>query len=164
MKTLYIILSLAVLALVSGCEEDQSSHAKEARQQEAMSLQAVNAVGLPAITNFAEKRMMKDILELRDQSVATTTYVRDMNGKLHKVCDSIGFGLPYATQYTSPTTNTWVSGAKGHWVVLPQADPNGLYSPAAAEGTWVMCVNHKTGKPVSVYIEDRITVSPMELE
>ena len=25
-----------------------------------------------------------------------------MNGGYHKVCDSLGYGLPYATQYTNP--------------------------------------------------------------
>jgi hypothetical protein len=157
------LLSVAVLAL-SGCYEDNSSHAKEAAQQEQLNLQAVQAVGMPAITNFAERRMMKDILELRDKDVATTTYTRDMNGRLHKICDSVGYGLPYATQFTNPQTEHYVPGSAGHWSILPQADPNGLYSPAAAEGTWVMCVNHKTGKPAPVYIEDRVTVSPMELE
>ena len=160
MKTLYIIAALTAATMLAGCGPE-TSHQLEAKQQEQLSMQATQIVGMPAITNFAEKRMMKDILELRDKDVATTTYVRDMNGKLHKVCDSIGFGLPYATQFTNPQTEHYASS---HYVVLPQADPNGLYSPATAEGTWILCVNHKTGKPVPVYIEDRVTVSPMELE
>jgi len=160
MKTLYIIAALTAATMLAGCGPE-TSHQRESKQQEAMSLQAVEAVGMPSIPNFAEKRMMKDILELRDKDVATTTYITDMNGKLHKRCDSIGYGLPYATQYTNPQTEHYASS---HYVVLPQSDPNGLYSPASADGTWVMCVNHKTGKPVPVYIEDRVTVSPIDLE
>ena len=41
-------------------------------------------------------------------------------------------------------------------VALPQADPNGLYSPAAAEGTWVMCRAPGTDKIAPQYIEGRI--------
>ena len=160
MKTVALISAVITASMLAGCLPD-NSHEIESKRQEALNMQAVQMVGMPSIVNFAEKRMMKDILELRDQNTPTTTYVTDVNGKLHKRCDSIGYGLPYATQFTNPQSEA-VSGS--HYVVLPQADPNGLYSPAAAEGTWVMCVNHKTGKPVPVYIEDRVTVSPIDLE
>ena len=105
--------------------------------------------------------MMKDILELRDQNTPTTTYIVDLNGNRHKLCDSIGFGLPYATQYTNPQR---ISGDGHGYVTLPQADPNGLYSPASAEGTWVLCVNPKTKKAAPLYIEPRIIVSPFPLD
>lgn len=152
---------LAMSCLMTACDEHPNSTQIERRKQEEMSLQAVQSVGMPAITNFAEKRMFKDILELRDQNVATTTYTVDMNGNRHKLCDSVGYGLPYATQYTNPQrTVDYMHGV----ATLPQADPNGLYSPASAEGTWVMCVNHKTGKPAPLYIEPRIIVSPFPLD
>jgi hypothetical protein len=83
----------------------------------------------------------------------TYTYIVDMNGKFHKVCDSLGYGLPYATQYTNP--QRVYSDAHGYGT-LPQADPNGLYSPASADGTWVMCLNPKTKKAEPQYIEPRI--------
>jgi len=50
------------------------------------------------------------------------------------------------------------------YVTLPQADPNGLYSPASAEGTWVLCVDHKDNKPKPIYVEPRIIVSPIALQ
>jgi len=164
MKNILFILSLT--ALLAGClEEEPTSSQIERRQQEQMTLQAVQSVGMPAITNFAEKRMMRDILELRDRSVATTTYIVDMNGNRHKLCNSVGYGLPYATQYTNPQMPQR-AGANGSYsvYVLPQADPNGLYSPASADGTWVLCVNPQTGKPVPLYIEPRIIVSPFPLD
>ena len=152
---------LAMSCLMTACDQVPTSTQIERKKQEEMSLQAVQSVGMPAITNFAEKRMFKDILELRDQNVATTTYTVDMNGNRHKLCDSIGYGLPYATQYTNPQRVF----SDGHgYGTLPQADPNGLYSPASAEGTWVMCINHKTGKPAPLYIEPRIIVSPFPLD
>jgi len=159
MKKLLLVLPFVVL--LSACDDHPDSRRIEAAKQEELQLQAVQSVGMPAITNFAEKRMFKDILELRDRSVPTTTYLVGMNNQLTKVCDSVGYGLPYATQYTNPQMR--VSGQNGN-VTLPQADPNGLYSPASADGTWVLCVDHKDGKAKPVYIEPRILVSPFALQ
>lgn len=150
---------LSSLFLVS-CEVQQSSDDIQNAKQEEMNRQAVNSVSLPAITNFAEKRMLKMILELRDKEVVTHTYVRDLNGRLHKVCTSIGFGMPYATQFTNPQK---IESNSHGYATMPQADPNGLYSPASAEGTWVNCLNPETKKTSIVYVEDRITVSTFQL-
>ena len=155
------ILALAAVAtLLTACDVRESSTQIERRKQEELTMQAVTQVGMPAITNFAEKRMMKDIIELRDQNVATTAYIVDMNGKLHKLCTAVGYGLPYATQYTNPQR---LAGDGHGYVTLPQADPNGLYSPASADGTWVLCVDPKSGKPRPVFIEPRVIVSPFPL-
>jgi hypothetical protein len=134
----------------------------ERAKQEEMSKRGVESVGFPAITNYAEKRMFKDILELRDKMEPTYTYITDMNGKLHKICDSVGYGLPYATQYTNPQRS--ISNTGGGLTTLPQADPNGLYSPASAEGTWVMCLDPKSKKVKPVYMEPRVIVSPILLD
>ena len=156
MKKLALVAVLGTM-LLAGC--DETSTQVERRKQEELSMRGVQEVGMPAITNFAEKRMMKDIIELRDQNTPTTTYIVDLNGNRHKLCDSVGFGLPYATQYTNP--QRW---AGDHGAVIAQADPNGLYSPASAEGTWVLCVNPKTKKAAPLYIEPRIIVSPFPLD
>jgi len=157
------LLVLPFVAALTACgPQTESSTQIERRKQEELSLQAVQSVGMPAITNFAEKRMFKDILELRDRSVPTTTYLVGMNNQLTKLCDSVGYGLPYATQYTNPMR---VGGDGTHgYVTLPQADPNGLYSPASAEGTWVLCVDHKDNKPKPIYVEPRVIVSPIALQ
>ena len=152
---------LAMSCLMTACDEHPSSTQIERKKQEELSLQAVQSVGMPDITNFAEKRMFKDILELRDRSVPTTTYLVGMNNQLTKLCDSVGYGLPYATQYTNP--QRVYSDTHGYGT-LPQADPNGLYSPASAEGTWVLCVDHKDGKAKPLYIEPRVIVSPIALQ
>jgi hypothetical protein len=159
-----IILLMIVAGVLTACERTASETAAsiERKKQGEMSLQAMTEVGMPAIVNFAEKRMMKDILEIRDQNVATTTYIVGMNGDLHKLCNSVGYGLPYATQYTNPSMPQRTSDGGGLYV-LPQADPNGLYSPASADGTWVQCVDPKSGKPKVIYVEPRVIVSPIAL-
>ena len=131
------------------------------RQQEAIMKQAFNSVGMPAITNFAERRQLKQIFELRDQNVATYTYLVGLDGKVgQKLCNSVGFPIPYSTQFTSPQRLATTSvGA----TTLPQADPNTLFSPPSAEGTWVLCVNPETNKPTPLYVEPKIIVSPFKL-
>jgi len=155
-----LLLALPFVFALTACDVKETSTQIERRKQEELSLQGVQSVGMPSIVNFAEKRMMKDIIELRDQNVATTVYITDMNGKLHKVCNAVGYGLPYATQYTNPQR---ISSDAHGYATLPQADPNGLYSPASADGTWVLCVDAKSGKPKPVYIEPRVIVSPIPL-
>jgi hypothetical protein len=158
------VVGCVLLAMsLAGCDTEQNSRQIESNKQEELSKRAVTSVGLPAITNFAEKRMMKDILELRDQNTPTVTYLVGMENQLTKLCDSVGFGLPYATQYTNPQQDVYHTVA-GTYTVLPQADPNGLYSPEAADGTWVLCVDHKDGKAKPLYVEPRIIVSPIELK
>ena len=151
-RTIMICAAVAALGL-AGCEDDSTR--VERQKQEQLSMQGVAVVGMPAITNFAEKRMFKDILELRDKMTPTYTYLTgEQAGTVgEKICDSLGYGLPAATQFTSPQKMAY--GDHGN-VALPQADPNGLYSPAAAEGTWVMCRAPGTDKIAPQYIEGRI--------
>lgn len=143
--------------LLTACEID--SDREQSHKQEQLNRQSNQQVGMPSIVNFQEKRLLKMILELRDTEIKTVTYTQDMNGKLHKLCDSVGYGIPYATQYTNPMKDSPVD----HYA-LPQADPNGLFSPTSAEGTWVLCYNPADKKMSPVYIEPKIIVSPFGLK
>jgi hypothetical protein len=165
MKRIIMVAGLALTTVaLASCQEMENSDRKAALQQEQLSAEAHNQVGLPAIVNFQEKRMMKMIFELRDQTISTITYIQDMNGKLHKLCDSVGYGLPYATQYTNPEKIAYRSTNVGV-LSLPQADPNGLFMPASADGTWVMCQNPANSKEVRpIFVEPRVITSPFPLK
>ncbi len=157
---LRVFLIIMVAFGLTACMEDDSSDAKQRVAQEALASQGNAVSGMPAIVNFQEKRILKDIIEMRDKAITTVTYTQDMNGRLIKLCDSIGFGISSATQYTNPS-RVWI--LSGHTQVLPQADPNGLFSPSSAEGTWVMCKDPKSDKVAPVYAEPRIIVSTFPL-
>lgn len=132
------------------------------KQQELLMKQAFNAVGMPAITNFAERRQMKQIYELRDQNIPTYTYLVGLDGKVgQKLCDSVGFGIPASTSFTSPQRPTY-NGNSGV-ATLPQADPNTLFPPTSSDATWVLCLNPETKKPVPLYVEPHVIVSPFKL-
>ncbi|TRZ51548.1 hypothetical protein D4R99_04240 [bacterium] len=158
------ILSLLVVGLtlfLIACEPPSSDEIQR-QQQETILKEGTSSVGMPAIKNFRERKILKDILELRDQDgLVTYTYLfNELNGNLIFLCDSIGYGIPYATQYTNPQK---IDHSYSAYQVLPQADPNGLFSPASAEGTWVLCKN-PNGKDVApLYIEPKIIVSPFPL-
>lgn len=155
-----VLVTLAALAL-AGCEPPTNSDQKQRVAQEQLAAEAHQQVGMPAIRNFQEKRFAKMILELRDTSIRTQTYTIAMDGRLMKICDSIGYGLPYTTQYTNPQRMTSLNSNP---ITLPQADPNGLFSPAQADGTWVLCLSPEDQKTVPIFVEPRVIVSPFPLK
>ena len=162
-KTLVFIL--LVFGLVAcNSEVTQNSDTIQKQQSERLIAEGTAQVGMPAIKNFRERKLLKDILELRDQTgLVTYTYVwNEMQGRKVFFCESIGYGIPYATQFTNPQKIADSRHQYGY-AILPQADPNGLFSPASAEGTWVMCKNPNGNEVKPVYVEPRIVVSPFRL-
>ena len=137
-----IFIFLASTVLLASCE---SGAMKEQETTRELLNKAAVEVGMPAIKRFTEKRQLKMLYELRDDpNLVTYTYTQDMTGHRHKVCNttSIGFGIPYGTQYSD-------TGLR---------EPNMLFPPSSADATWVMCLS-KDGKNIlPAYIEDRIQV------
>lgn len=150
-------LAAVTLTPLSGCYEGSDIIQRE--QQERILREGTAQSGMPAITNFRERKLVKMLLEMRDQEnliTYTYTYAED-SGKLTFFCQSVGYGVPYATQYTNP--EKWETGG----VTLPQADPNGLFMPDSADATWVMCRSDK-GDVKPVYVEPKVVVSPFKLQ
>jgi hypothetical protein len=160
-----VVCVVICLFVIVACG-DPTSDDIQRQQQEKILMEGTAGIGMPAIKNFREKKLLKEILELRDQDgLVTYTYLySEMTGKLIFLGESIGYGIPCATQYTNPQKFEYSSRGGGMHGTLPQADPNGLFSPSSAEGTWVLLKdpNSKDVKPV--YIEPRIVVSPFKLE
>lgn len=161
-RTLMIVLLLAFT--LTSCKMPPSSAESDQKEKtEALQAEANRQLGMPAIVNFQERRMAKQILELRDQTIGTHTYiVNQMRGCLVYLGASIGYGLPYAVQYTNPQ-KTIEGQTQGEFTTIPQADPNGLYMPPDAHGTWVMMYNEDDKKTTPVYIEPDVIVSPFRL-
>lgn len=166
MKKIIVAFVLALSALL-GCKEPipNDSDRKQSQQQELVLSEATAQTGMPAIKNFRERKLLKAILEMRDQTLTTYTYLAgDDDAKLVFLCTSVGFPLPYSTQYTNPEKPVYDRGDhNGGNFSLPQADPNALFSPSSAEGTWVLCADPAGGDAKPVYVEPRIVVSPFPL-
>jgi hypothetical protein len=166
MKTTLSVAALALLGVsLVGCEAyTPSSDETQQAQQERILQEGTAQTGMPNIKNFRERKLLKQIIEMRDQDgLVTYTYtVPEMTGRPVFLCNSIGYGLPAATQYTNPQ-KTEARGTDGI-ASVPQADPNGLFSPDSAEGTWVLCSDPSgSGKTRPVYVEPRVIVSPFKL-
>jgi len=67
------LIAIGLVSMLSACSDGdhRTSYQIERDNQEKGLKQMAQSVGMPAITNFAEKRMMKDILELRDKMKPT---------------------------------------------------------------------------------------------
>lgn len=165
-KIIFLFIVLLLSISLFACERFSATSSDDIQkvQSEQLLKEASAQTGMPAIKNFRERKLLKDILELRDQDgLVTYTYLwNEYNGKKVFFCESVGYGIPYATQYTNPQ-KIEKSGHQYGYAILPQADPNGLFSPTSAEGTWILCKN-PNGKDVKpVYIEPRVIVSSFKL-
>lgn len=98
-----------------------------------------HVIGKPAIRNQWERRQYKMIYEQRDKATPTITYVRGRDDELHKLCTSVGYGIPASTKYNAGS----------------DIEPNDLSVPKSG-GMWIMCLhNHRTratyvGEPVDI--------------
>lgn len=158
-KLLMIVIVLTSFALMSNSGCEKTSDDTQRIQQEKILGEGTSAVGMPAIKNFRERRILKDILELRDQEgLVTYTYIfSEITGKYTYLGETIGYGIPYATQFTNPMKSN------GSYGPLPQADPNTLFSPSSAEGTWIMMYDPVNKKTSPQYIESRVSVFSFKL-
>jgi hypothetical protein len=157
-----LFASLIALSLVSCGEYQPTADEKDRLQQEKALQEAQRETGLPAIHNFQEKKLLKQIYELRDnEKIVNYAYLyNEMQGKLVFIGKCIGYGIPYSTQYSNPQ-KVYHEGSQ-YGLILPQAEPNGLFMPASSDGTWVMLLD-KEGTPHPVYIEPKVIVSPFPL-
>jgi hypothetical protein len=154
-----------ILMKDDGCD-NPTPDKQMTEKQMTMNDEANRQVGMPGITNFTEKKLVRTLYELRDQNIVTYAYVPDLQGRLWHLCDSIGYGLPYGVQFSNPQRPAygWETHEAGN-IALPQAEPNGLFMPSTAEGTWVTCQDPiQKGKIAPVYVEPRVIVSPFKLQ
>jgi hypothetical protein len=176
-KNLSISILFLAVVVSCGCEQKRDDSDKKQQDQQEVLLQEASAqTGMPAIKNFRERKILKDILELRDQEgLVTYTYIENMNptiipgrtalgGKLTYLGESVGYGIPYATQYTNPlkVVNNYYRTSGNPGITIAQADPSGLFSPASAEGTWVLLKDPEGNDVKPVYLEPRVVVSPFK--
>jgi hypothetical protein len=156
----------AAASLLAACQRLPVQQNAEARQAQATATvmdEADRQTGMPAITHYAERKFARQVYEDRDQTTTTYAYVQGIDGRLTCLGHAIGYGIPYGTQLTNPQKVEWRSYSGYASAVTPQAEPNGLYSPESAEGTWLRMVDPATKQAHTVYIEPRVTVSPFPL-
>lgn len=160
-KLLFIIVLIAMTAFTMGADScvEETADDKQAAKTEMIQDRLNSKLGLPNVINGQEKRLMKELYEMRDQAdLMTFTYTyNEMTGEHRYLGRSVGFGLPASVQYSNPEKEMYAR--KGGYGTLPQAEPNGLFMPEGLSATWVYLVNPATNEAVPTYVEPTITVS-----
>jgi hypothetical protein len=168
MKKYTILIILGCLFMISvgasSCQ-NQTSDIVQQKQQETILEEATRQVGMPAIKNFRKKKMMKQILELQDQmGLITYSYIYvPWVGKFRFIGQTIGYPIPYSTQFTSPMKQERVYENGSPFNVVPQADPDATFAPASANATFVMLKDPNSDRVAPFYSEDNINTSPWPL-
>ena len=149
----FIILCIVVTGVLAGCSGTTS---REKAYTETLMSQANDAIGNPDIVNFFEKAQLKEIYEMRDDPnlVCYWYAVNDYTGKYIYEGECIGYGIPYSTSYTQPESFSSSTSS----VVVPQADPNALYSNGiTTSATWILSLD-ENGDVYPRYEEREIAV------
>lgn len=136
----------------------QSAASKEQATQDVQMQQFIRNQPVPSFDWSLERHMLIQLYAARQRATNTFSVVQsEYTGKVLWSCPSMGFPLPYATQLTNPQQLIQKSDSS-HWYdgVVAQQEPNGLFSPPAADGTWVPCVDEK-GRITPVYEERKVT-------
>jgi hypothetical protein len=164
------LTGLALIVLLTGaqggCDDSKSAAENERAAQDTQMQQFLRNQPVPSFDWSLERHMLIQIYIARQKATNTFSVVQsEYTGKVLWQCDSIGFPLPYGTQLTNPLAAEWRWRSGGDYAsaVIEQQEPNGLFSPSSAEGTWVPCVDEK-GKITPVYEERKVSVflRPME--
>lgn len=136
-----------------------SSDSVQRASQEVLLKEGTSQTGMPAIKNFRERKLFKLIYELRDQEgLITYSYLVLPTGpKL--LCESFGYAISDATGYTNPDKIVRDNGTA--FGTMPQAEPNGLFTPNMSSSNWVIC--NTGGKPSPVLVTSPIIVSQVKL-
>jgi len=111
MKRLLVLLAIPLAFVCADTTRGCDADSQVAYQQEQMMREANAQASLPAISNFQEKKIAKMVLEMRDQeNLATWVYlVNQYTGRPVFLGRALGFGIPYAAQYSSPTKPKWAT-------------------------------------------------------
>ena len=163
MKNLLLLFCLASILMSASCENQPSSDQIMNAKQEQLAKELNAQSGMPTVTNGTMKKELKMIIEECDKEklICYAYIIPEMTGKPVFLGKCMGYGIPYATQYTNPSKVDWHSS--NGYVVMPQADPDGLFKPASADGTWLMLIDPATGEPHPVYCEPKVLVTPFKL-
>ena len=156
---------LASIVLLASCDlngETSRTEQEQTEQQGKLVSEAQKQCGMPALVNFQERKMMKKVIEQRDKAdlVCYAYLFSNQTGRLIYIGKCMGYGLPYSTQYTNPQRVDFLTSGIA---AIPQPDPNGLYIPSDAHGTWLLMIK-PDGDTTPVYVEPDVIVSPFKLQ
>jgi len=163
MKKFLMLFCLASILMSASCDDKPSSDQIMNAKQEQLAKELNAQTGMPTVTNGTMKKQLKMIIEECDKEklICYAYIIPEMTGKPVFLGKCMGYGIPYATQYTNPQK---IARESQYGIaVLPQADPDGLFKPGSADGTWLLLIDPATGEPHPVFCEPKVLVTPFKL-
>ena len=162
MKKTFFSLLVIFTVIFTGCTFTPTADQIQQQKQEESQKQAVQSIGIPATPNHTELRQVFDLYQKRDDAklICYAYIFSEMQCKLKFLGRCQGFGIPYATQFSSPSK---IQSNGNGGILVPQAEPNGLFMPAQADATWIILLD-KNGLGHPLYCEPKIIVSEVELD
>ena len=163
MKKIILLFALVSILMSASCENQPSSDQIMNAKQEQLGKELNAQTGMPTVTNGTMKKQLKMIIEECDKEklICYAYIIPEMTGKPVFLGKCMGYGIPYATQYTNPAKIA--DSYQGGYAILPQADPDGLFKPSSADGTWLMLIDQVTNEPHPVFCEPKVLVTPFKL-
>jgi hypothetical protein len=160
-KMLFFMILLIGTLFASACTPQSSNRIESAQQEEGVKSLVVNQP-VPDLGGYSFERdiVIKTFLA-RNETIATWAYTMTLDGKFIELCPSIGYPIPYATQLTAP--ERLASIYYNDSSVIPQPEPNGLYTPADAAATLIQCVN-PDGTVSPMYFEYYVIAMPYRIK
>ena len=149
------VLAAAVTVTVTACTQAQNSGAAQESAQSNQIQTHYEAVQPPyAATGVSEYRANLNAAEATQAlGINTTSFFFNLGQAAPFFsCPSHGGAVPNTAQLTNPDQIQPDPNASAGSVTLGNMDPNGVYSPTASSGTYVMCVN-SAGQEYLVYWE-----------
>ena len=146
-----LLMSALLLGGMVACDSPRATERNIVDQQQTVYLRAQP---IPMYDYSLERDRLTGLYNARMNAVQTYAVWRGMTSQIEGDCPSSGYPIPYGMQLTSPEAREY-----NHEAVLPQAEPNGLFSNGVTtSATWVFCVTD--GEITPVYVEGTVTVYP----
>jgi hypothetical protein len=160
-----IFIGMMITMSNSGCDNKPTTDAKMSVTQETLYAEALREVGFPATPNHTQLKELKMIYELCDKNnLINYFYLKnEFTGKMIYIGKCLGYGIPYATQYSNPlrVAHSGETPYQGN-ITLPQPEPDFTFKPADARGTWVLMFDDNN-QPQVTYWEPDVIVLPFKL-
>jgi hypothetical protein len=158
-KIIAAVAAAGVVLALSACGDPTSPSDKaEAAQQEDISSQAVQNQPVTSDPWHQMRQNLNEIEHAENTGIQTTSFIFNRSSPDPiKTCPSIGVPIPNTASLTNPeqvSGKYFNRGGGGEWSsgVIGQMDPNGIYTPQASSGTFVICIG-ADGNPTPVYAE-----------
>lgn len=164
----FLILTIPFALSACGVDTNPAAERQAEATRQAMD-GADRQVGMPRITNYAQRKLLKNAYEDMDQTTLTYAYTQALDGKFVCIGQALGYGVSLGTSYTAPTYPQYIylsnsGGASGGNIYdQAQPEPNGLYMPSSGDATIVDLIDIKTGQAHTAVIESHVTTVPFEL-